>query len=77
MTIHDVDWTLPMTLDLISETQRFDVMPVDGPKVHVIMLKDDGPNAVELWKGMLRVDQMVDVLNWMQFMRILVEGKDD
>ncbi len=77
MTIHDQKSGLPMTNDIISETQYMHVDPLRGDRLWVVLMRDDRGNKVELWKGTLWSTQLMEVLMTMQFLRVLAEGKDD
>ena len=77
MTVHDTHWDLPMTLDVISEVHHIETMPLEGTKIHSELFRVDARGTHSLWKGVLTSMQLVSIYSWMQFMRVLAEGKDD
>lgn len=78
MTVHDPNWTLPMTLDLISEVHWIKTMPLLGTEIRSELFSTDSHgDDHSLWKGVLTSMQLVSIYSWMNFMRLLEEGKED
>ncbi len=77
MTIYDLHWTLPMALDIISETHHMEVIPLEGDQMRVELFEIGVGSTYSLWKGVLSSRQLIQVCSWMQYIRVLAEGKDD
>lgn len=63
MTVHEPDYDLPFTTDVISEVYHVDMMAVKGGRMWVELLSVDPSGTHSLWKGTLTFNQ-VKVLCW-------------